>query len=193
MADSVNVITQKIPEKLMVLRDRGIGLITRIYNIKKIQADPSLKPEFMSEKHLEMAIKILEKKFPDVKDTKVLTAVRPLKQEITKALSSYYSTFLDVLHYRQCLDMVLNSIDSCNICFDITTNFDLTKLYLDVVCIYIRLMILISRIDDRKAVIGLFNAANYSAHGTSETSFDDLAAMVIIFLLIIAENVYIYI
>ena len=146
MADKqVNVVTQKIPEKLLILRDRGIGLITRIYNIKKIQADPTLKPEFMSEKHLETPIKLLEKKFPDCKDAKILTAIRPLKQEISKALSSYYSTLLDVMHFRQCVDMLLNSIDSCRIYFDITANFDLTRLYLDVVCIYIRLMILLSR------------------------------------------------
>ena len=179
MAAPVNVVTQKIPEKLIILRDRGIGLITRIYNIKKIQADPTLKPEFMSEKHLEAPIKLVEKKFPDCRDSKVLTAIRPLKQEISKALSAYYSTFLDVLHYRQCVDLLLNSIDSCNMFFDITANFDITKLYLDVVCIFIRLMILLSRINDRKAVLGLFNAANHSVHGTSDSNFDELAKMVI--------------
>ena len=181
MATTVNVITQKVPEKLFILRDRGIGLITRIYNIKKIQADVTLKPEFMSEKHLETPIKLLEKKFPDCKDPKILTAIRPLKQDISKALSSYYSTLLDVMHYRQCVEMLLNSVDGCNIFFDITLNFDLTRLYLDVVCVYMRLMILLSRIDDRKAVLGLFNAANYSVHGTSDSNFDELAKMVICF------------
>ena len=178
MATTVNVITQKVPEKLFILRDRGIGLITRIYTIKKIQADATLKPKFMSEKHLETPIKLLEKKFPDCKDPKILTAIRPLKQDISKALSSYYSTLLDVMHYRQCVEMLLNSVDGCNIFFDITLNFDLTRLYLDVVCVYMRLMILLSRIDDRKAVLGLFNAANYSVHGTSDSNFDELAKMV---------------
>ena len=179
MAKEINVVTQKIPEKLLILRDRGVGLITRIYNIKKIQADPTLKPDFMVEKHFEQPIKLLERKFPDCKDAKILQAIRPLKQEISKKLSSYYNTLLDVLHYRQCVDLLLNAIDSCNIFFDITANFDLTRLYLDLVCVYIRLMILLSRIDDRKAVLGLFNAANFSVHGTSDSNFDELAKMVI--------------
>ena len=62
MAKEINVVTQKIPEKLLILRDRGVGLITRIYNIKKIQADPTLKPDFMVEKHFEQPIKLLERK-----------------------------------------------------------------------------------------------------------------------------------
>ena len=176
--EPINVVTQKIPEKLMVMRNRGIGLITRIYNIKKIQADPTLKPSFMTMKHLEAPIKLLEKKFPECKDAKVIAAVSPIKQDITKALSSYYNTFVDVLYYRKTMQAVLNTIDSCNIFLDITTNFDLTKLYLDVVCIYIRLMVLMSRIEDRKTVLGLFNAAYNLTHGTSDSVFAELGAMV---------------
>ena len=181
MTTEINVVTQKIPEKLLILRDRGVGLITRIYNIKKIQADPSLKPDFMVEKHFDQPIKLLEKKFPDCKDAKVLQAIRPLKQEIAKKLSSYYNTLLDVLHYRQCIEKLFNAIDSCDIFLDISVNFDLTRSYLDVVCVYMRLMLLLSRIDDRKAVLGLFNAANFSVHGTSDSNFDELAKMVIFY------------
>ena len=176
--EPINVVTQKIPEKLMVMRSRGIGLITRIYNIKKIQADPKLKPDFMTMKHLEAPIKALEKKFPECKDNKILTAIQPIKQDVTKALSSYYNTFVDVLYYRKTLKAVLNSVDSCNIFLDIAANFDLTKLYLDVVCIYIRLMVLLSNISDRKAVLGLYNAANHLLHGTSDSVFAELGQMV---------------
>ena len=45
-----------------------------------------------------------------------------------------------------------------------TLNFDLTKAYLDLVSIYVSLMILLSRVEDRKAVLGLFNAAHELTH-----------------------------
>lgn len=30
---------QKLAEKLLILNDRGLGMLTRIYNIKKVNAD----------------------------------------------------------------------------------------------------------------------------------------------------------
>ena len=34
----VSSIEQKVAEKLTILNDRGIGMLTRIYNIKKVEA-----------------------------------------------------------------------------------------------------------------------------------------------------------
>lgn len=45
-----------------------------------------------------------------------------------------------------------------------TLNFDLTKAYLDLVTTYTSLMILLSRVEDRKAVLGLYNAAHELTH-----------------------------
>ena len=62
---------------------------------------------------------------------------------------------------------------------DITINFQLCALYLDLVTIYIQLMILLSRVDDRKAVLGLFNAAYEMSQNQSDPSFPRLGQMVI--------------
>lgn len=35
MSRALNVSQQKLAEKLSILNDRGIGMLTRIYNIKK--------------------------------------------------------------------------------------------------------------------------------------------------------------
>ena len=48
---------------------------------------------------------------------------------------------------------------ACQISLDITLNFQMTFLYLELTTIYIQLMMLLSRVEDRKAVLGLFNAA----------------------------------
>ena len=65
----------------------------------------------------------------------------------------------------------LTTIDACGIILDLSLNFDLTRLYLDVVAIYVRLLILLSRVDDRKAVLGLFNAAHEMVHGACDPAF----------------------
>ena len=62
-----------------------------------------------------------------------------------KSLSLYYYTFADLLDFRDHVNDLLTHIDRKGIHLDITQNFDLTKLYLDVVSLYIRLMILLSR------------------------------------------------
>lgn len=45
-----------------------------------------------------------------------------------------------------------------------TVNYELTRAYLDLVTTYVALMILLSRVEDRKAVLGLFNAAHEMVH-----------------------------
>jgi NCK-associated protein 1 len=45
-----------------------------------------------------------------------------------------------------------------------TLNFELTKAYLELVVTYVTLMVLLSRVEDRKAVLGLFNAAHEMVH-----------------------------
>lgn len=40
-----------------------------------------------------------------------------------------------------------------------TVNFELTKAYLELVSTYVTLMVMLSRVEDRKAVLGLYSAA----------------------------------
>lgn len=56
----------RIAEKLIILNDRSIGMLTRMYNIKKACSDPNSKPKFLNDKSMDAAINILVKKFPIV-------------------------------------------------------------------------------------------------------------------------------
>lgn len=60
-----------------------------------------------------------------------------------------------------------------------TLNYDLTAAYLNLIVNYMCLMILLSRVDDRKAVLGLFNAAHELQHGHNEPAFPRLGQMII--------------
>ena len=66
-----------------------------------------------------------------------------------------------------------NSLKCCNYviacCFQ-TVNFDLTKGYLDLIVTYVSVLVLLSRVEDRKAVLGLFNFAHELMHSKAYVS-----------------------
>lgn len=55
----------------------------------------------------------------------------------------------------------------------------MTKSYLDLIVTYVSLMILLSRVEDRKAVLGIFNMAFDIINGHFEVSFYRLGQMII--------------
>lgn len=55
----------------------------------------------------------------------------------------------------------------------------MTKGYLDLIVTYVSLMILLSRVEDRKAVPGLFNTAHEMIYGHSDSSFPRLGQMIV--------------
>lgn len=169
---------RKLAEKLLILNDRGIGMLTRIYNIKKACGDAKSKPGFLSDKNLESSIKNIVRRFPNI-DTKSLTPIHNLRNEIIKSLSLYYYTFVDLLDFKDHVCELLTSMDAFQVDLDISVNFELTKNYLDLVITYVSLMVLLSRVEDRKAVLGLFNAAFEIVHNAPDVSFPRLGSMIV--------------
>ncbi|KAL0273323.1 UNVERIFIED_CONTAM: hypothetical protein PYX00_006016 [Menopon gallinae] len=178
MARQVQPTQQKLAEKLHLIHDRGIGMLTRIYNIKKACGDAKSKPTFLSDKTLESSIKYIVRRFPNI-DIKGLTAISSIQNEIIKSLSLYYYTFVDLLDFKDQVCELLTTMDACQVHLNITLNFELTKAYLDLVTIYVTLMILLSRVEDRKAVLGLFNAAHEMIHHQKDSSFPRLGEMIV--------------
>jgi NCK-associated protein 1 len=168
---------QKLAEKLSLINDRGIGMLTRIYNIKKACGDAKSKPAFLSDKTLESSIKYIVRRFPNI-DIKGLQAITQIRNEIIKSLSLYYYTFVDLLDFKDNVCELLTTMDACQVHLDITFNFELTKAYLELVVTYVTLMVLLSRVEDRKAVLGLFNAAHEMVHSQSDQSFPRLGQMI---------------
>uniref|UniRef100_A0A673MUZ7 Nck-associated protein 1 n=1 Tax=Sinocyclocheilus rhinocerous TaxID=307959 RepID=A0A673MUZ7_9TELE len=173
---------QKLAEKLTILNDRGIGMLTRIYNIKKACGDPKAKPSYLIDKNLESAVKFIVRKFPAIEtrnNNQQLAQLQKEKSEILKNLALYYFTFVDVMEFKDHVCELLNTVDACQVFFDITVNFDLTKNYLDLVVTYTNLMMLLSRIEERKAIIGLYNYAHEMTHGSSDREYPRLGQMIV--------------
>ncbi|XP_052798204.1 membrane-associated protein Hem-like isoform X3 [Mya arenaria] len=180
MSRSMIPSQQKLAEKLKILNDRGQGMLTRIYNIKKMLGTPENKPAFLSDKQLDPAVRFLQRKFPQI-DSKAnaLVPVNNIKTEIVKSLSLYYYTFVDIMDFKDHVADLLTTIDACQVFLDITLNFDLCKSYLDLVTTYVSIMILVSKVDDRKNILALYNVAHEFMHGQGDPSFPRLGQMIL--------------
>ncbi|KFO21299.1 Nck-associated protein 1-like [Fukomys damarensis] len=153
----------KLAEKLTILNDRGQGVLIRMYNIKKTCSDPKSKPPFLLEKSMESSVKYINKKFPnlDVRNsTQHLGPVHREKAEIIRFLTNYYQSFVDVMEFRN-------------------LNFDFTRSYLDLIVTYTSVILLLSRVEDRRVLIGMYNCAHEMLHGHSDPSFARLGQMVL--------------
>uniref|UniRef100_A0A8C7QH53 Nck-associated protein 1 n=1 Tax=Oncorhynchus mykiss TaxID=8022 RepID=A0A8C7QH53_ONCMY len=140
------------------------------------------KPSYLVDKNLESVVKFIVRKFPAIEtrnNNQQLTQLQKEKSEILKNLSLYYFTFVDVMEFKDNVSELLNTIDACQVFFDVTVNFDLTKNYLDLVVTYTTLMMLLSRIEERKAIIGLYNYAHEMTHGASDREYPRLGQMIV--------------
>ncbi|XP_041638918.1 nck-associated protein 1-like [Cheilinus undulatus] len=171
---------QKLAEKLTILNERGNGVLIRMNYIKKSCADPKTRPPILTDKAMEPAIKYINKKFPSIDfrgNIQNLTSIQRQKSEVLTATTTYYDSFLDVIEFRDHVYELLNTIDACQCFFDIAFNFDFTKSYLDLIITYTSVIIILSRIDDKKALVGMFNCAHEMTNGSSDPSYPRLGQM----------------
>ncbi|XP_031157613.1 nck-associated protein 1-like [Sander lucioperca] len=171
---------QKLAEKLTILNERGDGVLIRMNYIKKTCADPKTRLSLLTDKAMEPAIKYINKKFPNIDfrgNIQNLTGIQRQKSEVLAATTSYYDSFLDVIEFRDHVYELLNTIDACQCFFDIAINFDFTKNYLDLIITYTSVIITLSRIDDKKALVGMFNCAHEMTNGSSDPSYPRLGQM----------------
>ncbi|KAG2467841.1 NCKPL protein, partial [Polypterus senegalus] len=90
-----------------------------------------------------------EEKTPDddVQNEQQLSAVHKEKSEVLKALTNFYHSFVDIMEFR-------------------TVNYDFTKNYLDLIITYVSVILMLSRIDDRKVLVGMYNCAHEMSNGS---------------------------
>ncbi|CAL1535111.1 unnamed protein product [Lymnaea stagnalis] len=194
MAQAAIPSQQRLAEKLTILNDSGIGMLNRLFNIKKMLGTMEFKPNLLKDKNiLAVTEKVYLKKFPlyDNKapqhnkyknknkliESQELSVISQMKEEILKDLSLFYLTLVDVLMLKDHIVELLNTFDACQVQLDIGVNYDLTKGYLDLITTYVTIMIIISQIDDRKAVLALYNNAYEFKNEKSESSYHRLGQM----------------
>uniref|UniRef100_A0A672IXJ7 NCK associated protein 1 like n=1 Tax=Salarias fasciatus TaxID=181472 RepID=A0A672IXJ7_SALFA len=148
---------QKLAEKLSILNERGNGVLIRMNYIKKSCADPKLRPAILTDKTKEPAIKYINKKFPNIDFRgNIVSVKKPLRNDSEKVSGELTDLFN----------------------FDLqAVNFDFTKNYLDLIVTYTSVIITLSRIEDKKALVGMFNCAHEMTNGSSDPSYPRLGQM----------------
>uniref|UniRef100_A0A673H318 Nck-associated protein 1-like n=1 Tax=Sinocyclocheilus rhinocerous TaxID=307959 RepID=A0A673H318_9TELE len=150
----------KLAEKLVILNDRGQGVLIRMNHIKKVCTDPKRRPSYFTDKSMESAIKYINRKFPnfDIRGgSQHLSNIQKQKSAVLEGLHSYYESFIDVMEFRDHVYELLNTIDASQCYFNIAVNFDFTKNYLDLIVTHASVIYMLSRIDDKKAIVGMYN------------------------------------
>uniref|UniRef100_A0A8C7H424 NCK associated protein 1 like n=1 Tax=Oncorhynchus kisutch TaxID=8019 RepID=A0A8C7H424_ONCKI len=172
---------QKLAEKLTILNDRGTGVLLRMNYIKKTCLDPKLRPQYLTDKTMEASVKYINKKFPNIdfrgNSQQYLVGIQKHKSEVMAAMSSYYDSFIDVMEFRDHVYELLNTIDACQCFFNIAVNFDFTKNYLELIITYISVIVMLSRVEDKKVLVGMYNCAHEMSNGSSDPAYPRLAQM----------------
>uniref|UniRef100_A0A8C8E4D7 NCK associated protein 1 like n=1 Tax=Oryzias sinensis TaxID=183150 RepID=A0A8C8E4D7_9TELE len=128
---------------------------------QRLCSHSKLRPTFLTDKAMEPAIKYINKKFPNIDfrgSNNSLTAIQRQKSDILQATKNFYDSFLDVLELK-------------------VFNFDFTKNYLDLIITFTSVILMLSRIEDKKVLVGMFNCAHEMTNGTSEPSYPRLGQM----------------
>uniref|UniRef100_A0AAZ3SE00 Nck-associated protein 1-like n=1 Tax=Oncorhynchus tshawytscha TaxID=74940 RepID=A0AAZ3SE00_ONCTS len=169
---------QKLAEKLTILNDRGTGVLLRMNYIKKTCLDPKLRPQYLTDKTMEASVKYINKKFPNIDFRgNSVSSIQKHKSEVMAAMSSYYDSFIDVMEFRDHVYELLNTIDACQCFFNIAVNFDFTKNYLELIITYISVIVMLSRVEDKKVLVGMYNCAHEMSNGSSDPAYPRLAQM----------------
>ncbi|MGH0180569.1 UNVERIFIED_CONTAM: hypothetical protein FKN15_004574 [Acipenser sinensis] len=145
-------------------------------------SDPKLRPSCLTEKSMESAVKYINKKFPNIDfrgNNQNLNNIQKEKSEVLKTLTSFYHTFIDVMEFRDHVYELLNTIDACQCFFNITVNYEFTKSYLDLIVTYTSVILMLSRIDDKKVLVGMYNCAHEMSNGASDPAYPRLGHMLL--------------
>lgn len=173
---------QKLAERLFILNDRQLGVLTRLHYMKQLLTSPEYRPNVMpgGDKTYETAWKVLLKKFPSIEFKPGQSNLQPFtvhQKELFSVLSMYYYNYVDVLEVRDHFSDLMGRLSSTQMQLDITMNFDLTRLYLDLISNHFAMMFFITRIIDTKAILILFNFLYDQLHGKPEPNFPRMAEL----------------
>uniref|UniRef100_A0A8C1ZD84 NCK associated protein 1 like n=1 Tax=Cyprinus carpio TaxID=7962 RepID=A0A8C1ZD84_CYPCA len=119
--------------------------------------DPKRRPPYFTDKSMESATKYINRKFPNV----------DIRGGSVISVCFILNLFLICIYlFTQCY-------------FNIGVNFDFTKNYLDLIVTYASVIYMLSRMDDKKAIVGMYNCAYEFSNGNSDPSFPRLGQMFI--------------
>eukprot|EP00048_Salpingoeca_helianthica_P015488 m.227034 g.227034 ORF g.227034 m.227034 type:complete len:1121 (-) comp17108_c0_seq1:180-3542(-) len=169
----------KAAEKLLILNRHGSGLLARLYQTLQT-FNSAERPQFLTEKANEQHLKNLMKKFPVIEVPRSqATPFHARRQELLDNFEEHYQNLVDLLEFKVAMTDVLTAVGAHMLTLDIGINPGLTRAFLDLVCTYLSLMVIMSRIDERRTIAVVYAAAYELDKGTGETNFPRLGQFLV--------------
>jgi len=163
----------KFAEKLIILGDVALGLLSRFHNLLEFKRPDLFTPD------LDKYSKALVKKFPEFPDKeKVIGSDVFAKRatDISTALKDYYLTFLDLLHFNDEAWKLLQEVATSVTDFRPNLNADLLGYFMTLFTRYVQLHILVFLAQDKQLHLASYAKCFHITSGNTEPSFLKIAA-----------------
>eukprot|EP00054_Salpingoeca_dolichothecata_P025344 m.177028 g.177028 ORF g.177028 m.177028 type:complete len:1122 (-) comp25321_c1_seq2:184-3549(-) len=166
----------KLGEKLTILNSHCRGLLRRtLFVLQRFRSD---RPQFMADKAFDHMIKSGLKRFPNIDFNKSTNSPLHAKREmVLDALEDSYFVLVDILEFKTVLTETVTTFLTQKVSFNLTATPEMTSLFLELLSNYVALMLLMARIEDRRAIAALYSVAHELAKGTKEPSYPRLGEM----------------
>ena len=170
---------QKFAEKLTILNDHACALLTRLSQTKTLFVGAS-RPPFLQDKSFDASLKGGLKKFPQCDFPKGQgSQLFVRREEVLRHLQSHYYALVDVMELKDAVNEVMAALSAAMMGLDISINFGLTAAYLDLCRNHAAVMLLLSRLPERRLIAGLFNTAYMMVRKTQEPAYPRLGQMLV--------------
>ncbi|KAL5261551.1 hypothetical protein ACHWQZ_G007307 [Mnemiopsis leidyi] len=167
---------QKLAEKLIILNERAQGLLTRLHYSKQSCEEGRTCPPCLTEKTFDGVVKTITSKFPKLDRARSsiqnMNLSNSTKNDMRQHLQVHYNTFVDILELKEYVMELLTNISVEAMSFDIRINFSLTANFLDILCRYVKMIILLGKHEHVKAIIGIYNIIYDPQCGEQDPSRD---------------------
>jgi len=177
-------MAHKVAEKLIILKDVGLGLMCRIHSLIN-SSDNSTLTNWLTILESDRMVKDfsnnLIKKFPDIppdipgKPLKGFNEFKDRATEIKTALEDSYRTFLDVVIFKKEAWSVIVKCSNELLVLSYQINNDLMSDFLCVLTQYVKLHILVTRVEHRKLMVASYAKAYHYSAGNSEPKYNLVA------------------
>eukprot|EP01027_Heterolobosea_sp_BB2_P002198 GEZU01003300.1.p1 GENE.GEZU01003300.1~~GEZU01003300.1.p1 ORF type:complete len:1155 (-),score=459.14 GEZU01003300.1:483-3947(-) len=169
----------KHTEKLIILREHCQALLQRVYSIKVTTDNPKRKPQCLVQttKLAQALIKTFPDLPPGIDKVPGYDFVVRNVNEIIQTLEDWYTTFKDVIDFKtaaaQELEDVAQNITDYRFDESLASMNDFFELLVG----YSQLMLLLARVQDKRAIISLYNLAYSKVHNTFENNLSRITKL----------------
>jgi len=150
----------KYAEKLLILKDAGEGVMSRLVWVKKMLTSPTQRPAFFSDQQYGKVTAALIKKFPEfeqnVDKTPGFELLTGKGKQFFEEVEPYYNAFVDAFEFKEAAVAALFEVGSGTVEMKLDENPTLTAAFMDLFVTYAQMNIFVSQVEEKKILLTVF-------------------------------------